>query len=99
MVLKKKLELLLEGKSRPEIARRAKLNPNIFADYISKGHMPRADKALRIARVLGVPFEWLIDDSLDWEDKDVAARTISNAGLARELSSRYAAMGRGGRSS
>lgn len=63
-----KLRALVEasGRSRLSIARDAGLSEAAVSNYINAGHTPRADTALKLARALRVPVEWLIDDAQDW---------------------------------
>ena len=42
------------------------LAPTAISNYIASGSIPRADIALKIARAVGVPLDWLIDDSQDF---------------------------------
>lgn len=66
MTFSEKLKRLTEDRRCTVLSRRAGLPPTALSDYIAKGHTPRADTALRIARVLGVSVEWLIDDAQEW---------------------------------
>ncbi|MEI8195189.1 MAG: helix-turn-helix transcriptional regulator [Phycisphaerae bacterium] len=66
MKITEKLLRLTEGQRKADIARAAKLKPTQLNDYTVKGSLPRYDIALRIARALKVPVEWLIDDEADW---------------------------------
>ncbi len=61
-----KLQRLTEGKSKALIARSASLSPTAINDYLHKGYLPRADKALALSRALKVPLEWLVDDAAGW---------------------------------
>lgn len=57
--------------------------------------MPRADIALKIARALQVPLEWLVDDEQDWPPPpSTTAAALSNEQLAAELGNRLLGVGR-----
>lgn len=57
---------LAEGRNLSEIARREGLYNAAISDAMNKGQLPKADKAIRIARALGVSAEWLWDDARSW---------------------------------
>ena len=61
-----KLRRLTRDMNKSRIARRAGLSTTAITDYLSKRYAPRADTALRLARVLNVSLEWLIDDAQSW---------------------------------
>jgi transcriptional regulator with XRE-family HTH domain len=73
----------------------AKLPANAISDYISKGYVPRADTALRIAHALGVTLDWLADDTQEWPPPDGKTRgeltitTATDDELRIELAQRY----------
>ncbi|HEX4055989.1 MAG TPA: helix-turn-helix transcriptional regulator [Tepidisphaeraceae bacterium] len=66
MTFQEKLKRLTEDYHRSRLSLRAGLPPNAISDYVNKGHLPSASIALRIAKVLNVSVEWLIDDTRDW---------------------------------
>ena len=82
-----KLAKLTNGKNKAAIARAADLQPTLVNAYVNKGYMPGADIALRLARVLAVPVEWLIDDAADWPPPE-PLEDWSTARLAAELGKR-----------
>ena len=61
-----KLKALVADKNKSDLARRAGLSATAISDYLLKGYIPRADKALALARALKVPLDWLLDDQQDW---------------------------------
>jgi hypothetical protein len=61
-----KLSKLVEGKDKAQLSRDAKLHPAAIDDYLRTGQMPAADVAMRLSRALGVPLEWMVDDSTDF---------------------------------
>ena len=67
-----KLKRLMEEQNKAQIARRAGLSPTAIHDYLTRGYMPAADSALRLARALGVGVEWLVDSEQDWPPLRVA---------------------------
>lgn len=65
MTWKEKISRLLPARSAALIARRAGLHRGGITNITGQSK-PRVDKAIRIARVLKVPVEWLFDDDKDW---------------------------------
>ena len=66
MTFIEKLRRLTDDRNKSKLARRMGLPPTAIHAYLSKGYMPRANTALRIARALSVSFEWLLDDRQNW---------------------------------
>lgn len=66
MTLGKKLERFAETYKMTAIARRAGISHTAMSKYARHGVTPSAPTALKIARVLGVSVEWLIDDEQGW---------------------------------
>jgi plasmid maintenance system antidote protein VapI len=66
MTFAEKLARLTEDRLKTRVSRKAGLPPAAISDYIAKGNTPGADTALRLARVLGVSVEWLIDNDQEW---------------------------------
>lgn len=58
-----KAEKLMGDRPVAEIERAAGWAANTLSNALLKGTTPGADKAIRLARALGVPAEWLFDDS------------------------------------
>lgn len=90
-----KLSRATEGKNKQRVGVEAGLPPTAISDYISKGHLPRADKLLSLARVLGVPLDFLLDDSRDWPPPDSSHDTRASVqdapigDLIAELAKRF----------
>lgn len=60
-----------------------------IGDAAKKGQMPKADKAVKIAKALEVPCDWLFNDERDWPPPDrMAAALLSEMELAEELARR-----------
>lgn len=57
---------LLESRNASALARGVGLHVSALKDAANKGQLPKADKAVKIARALGVSCEWLFDDSIEW---------------------------------
>lgn len=89
MKWQEKIRRLLRGKNASELARSVGLHVSAIGDAAKKGQMPKADKAVRIARALGIPCDWLFDDSLDWPPPaKAAAALLSDMELVEELARR-----------
>src|SRR5258707_4792390 len=87
-----KLAAVTKGRSRAELSREAKLPTNAISDYINKGHLPRMDTALAIAKVLGVSLAWLADDSRDFPPVKAAGNEVAlhpDEELMMEVARRY----------
>jgi transcriptional regulator with XRE-family HTH domain len=86
-----KLSKRAEGVNKARVSRAVGLPPNAISSYLAKRSVPRADIALKIARALGVPLDWLLDDSKDWPPPDrdeelvSAAKLLTDSQLMREL--------------
>jgi hypothetical protein len=69
-------------RSRAQLAKNADLEPSVLHNYIKRDSAPMAVTALRLARAMKVPVEWLIDDAQDeWPPPDSEKRGggIANA--------------------
>lgn len=83
MTINEKLLRLGKKFNKSEISRQAGLSPTAYCNYVhSRGTIPRADIALRLARAMGVSVEWLIDDNQDWPPVSDGARVPAQAGAA-----------------
>jgi len=65
MEFHEKLDALTSEQSRSAIALKAELPRNTVTNIITKQYTPRIDTALKLARTLGVDYEWLCDPDLD----------------------------------
>jgi len=64
MTFREKLVVLVENMNKSKVSRRAGISPSGISNYIAKtGSIPRADIAARIAKVLGVSVDWMLDDT------------------------------------
>lgn len=61
-----KLQRLLRGRTVSSLSREMGLHPTRLGAQISRGQMFRADRAVMLARLLGVDADWLFDDRLGW---------------------------------
>lgn len=69
-----KEEMEYAGIQHKELAEKADIKPRALLTYVSsKPSMPPADVAVRIAKVLGVTVEYLVDGS--GADKTISVRT------------------------
>jgi len=62
MKFREKLVELTRGRVRKDVAADAGIAPGILNNYINRGSEPMASQALKLARALQVPFDWLVDD-------------------------------------
>ena len=94
VTITEKLTRLTKGKNKAELARRAGLKPTTISDYIAKEYAPRSDIALKMARALEVPVDWLIDDAQDWPPPpQQSVSALSTEDLAHELGRRMRPVG------
>lgn len=94
VTITQKLEKLTEGKNKADLARKVGLKPTTVSDYISKAYLPRVDIALKMARALGVPLEWLADDEADFpapipEPQQLSIGVLSDRELTMEVARRH----------
>jgi transcriptional regulator with XRE-family HTH domain len=87
------LKRLTAGKNKALLGRDAGLKDTTFSSYIATKSIPRADIALKMARVLGVPLAWLADEDAGFpypESKNFpSAESLSDGRLLDELARRY----------
>lgn len=92
MEWREKLRRLLKDKNAAELSRTVGLNPSAIGAAASKGNLPKADKAVRIARALRVPTDWLFNDEAGWPPPERASggEGLGDFELAEELARRRA---------
>lgn len=61
-----KVRRLQAGRTLSAIEEAAGWSRNQLAAALSRGSIPGADIAIRLARTLEVPTDWLFDDKLGW---------------------------------
>lgn len=70
MELRKKLLHLMTEKGWTQIAVSSKsgVSQSAISDYVNEENpsRPRGNNALKLAKIFGVPLEWLLDDKQDW---------------------------------
>lgn len=66
MTFQEKLRLAAQNVNKALRGREQGLKENTISSYIATGSIPRAGIALKIARAVGVPLEWLVDDAQDF---------------------------------
>lgn len=66
MLLSEKLSRFSETLKMGTIAARAGIGRTAMSKYIRHGATPGYDKAVAIARALGVSIDWLLDDEQGW---------------------------------
>jgi transcriptional regulator with XRE-family HTH domain len=90
MTFAEKLRALKGDRSHAEIARLFGGSPQGVQNWASGRSIPRADYGVRLAAALGVPAEWLFDDSQDWpppptEDQQIVAAVRAAVGDTANL--------------
>jgi transcriptional regulator with XRE-family HTH domain len=65
MTITQKIAALMQDRRQSVIAARVGIHPVTLSSY-SKGTIPGADVAAKLAQALGVDPGWLIDDSRGW---------------------------------
>lgn len=91
MKWQEKITRLLAGKNASSLARSVGLHVGAITAAVSSGHIPIANKALRIARALNVPTDWLFDDEQPWPPpppQRSPTRDIATPDLVNELARR-----------
>lgn len=78
MDMASKIAKLTEDDNKSSVARAAGLPANAINDLINKGNVPKVDKALRLARALDVPLDWLVDDEADFPVPDSPGKRIED---------------------
>lgn len=79
MNFREKLKLLGGQVNKAEKARSVGLPATMISTYIAKGSIPRGDIALKMARALDVPVDWLLDDSKDFPPPKVKSKSLEDA--------------------
>jgi transcriptional regulator with XRE-family HTH domain len=82
-----KITKLVQLKNKSELSRLAGLPPTAIDAIINKRREPLATKAIRVARALDVPAEWLFDDRADWPPPSAGqqANELGDSQLVDEL--------------
>lgn len=94
MTFTTKLEKLTADRDKRQTSVAAGLPATAISNAIAKGHTPRSDTALRLARAMDVPVEWLIDDEQDWPPpKQQSIASLSTEELTHELGRRMQSVG------
>jgi transcriptional regulator with XRE-family HTH domain len=92
MTFTEKLARLTADKNKSSLAKAAGLPATAISNYISRKYIPRADTALRIAKALNVPLEWLADDAQPWpppKGSKPSPSFLSDDDLMRETALRF----------
>jgi transcriptional regulator with XRE-family HTH domain len=86
-----KLKRATQDLNKAKASISAGLAPTTISNYIATGSTPRADIALKIARAIGVPLDWLVDDTQDWpppESRRDGATSFTDQQLLHEIATR-----------
>lgn len=94
MNLGEKIRSVKKNRSYADIARGVGCSAENIRKIIDQGSQPGFSLGIRLAKTLGVPPDWLADDSQDWpppEDdsrkaSEMIERALAGAGLAGKLS-------------
>lgn len=82
-----KLRVLLAAKrvSQKRLASSLGISKSTLNDYLTEKSKPQIDTALKLARALQVPLEWLADDCLDYPPpgRELVPTTMDITHLAR----------------
>ncbi len=88
-----KIRRLTAGKNKSALAEEVGLRAAAVSDIINKGHEPKSATALKLARVLNVPLDWLVDDDRDdYPPPEQPGRSLSeydDEELMIEVATRY----------
>ena len=90
MTFTEKLKRLAAEINQSKAAKSVGLAPSTIGAYIAKGSIPRGDIAVKLARALNGPVDWLCDDARDWPPPTTMAAPLSNEELLVELARRLA---------
>ena len=97
VIFREKLSRLIGDSSRAKISRAAGVPATVVTTYVNRGSEPSATNALKLARALGVPVDWLIDDDQDWpppthdRTAEVSLGSAADDELRSEFVKRYRA--------
>lgn len=75
MTYSEKIKRLTDGRSAAKLGRVVGLHKSAIRDVVNTGKRPRIDKAIKIARALGVTADWLFDDAQDWPPPSATPRS------------------------
>ncbi|QOV88435.1 helix-turn-helix domain-containing protein [Humisphaera borealis] len=93
MKITEKLRKASAGRNKADAGRSVGLPDTAISNYIASGSIPRADIALKLARALEIPLEWLVDDDQDWPPPTSSTQPglsiVSDNDLLHELATRY----------
>src|SRR4051812_14306289 len=89
-----KLRKIIGDRRISAVAEDAQINPGLLNNYLNRGSEPGAMTALKIAKALKVPLEWLIDDAADLPVPEQPAGTqaadrLSDRELMMEVAKRH----------
>jgi len=85
VTLAEKLERLKGGRSYAEIAALADATAENIRKVVREGSQPGFALGVRLARVFGVPADWLGDDSADWPPPESVEKQIARLLRAANL--------------
>jgi transcriptional regulator with XRE-family HTH domain len=86
---REKIKKLLEGRNASQLAITVGLHKSAIRDASNTGRLPRVDKAIKIARALDVPCDWLFNDGQDWPAPEgISAASLSEMELIQEVARR-----------
>lgn len=82
-----------KGITQSELSRKSGVSTSTISDWKNKNKMPSSNKLSAIAEALGVPIEYLVNDTLDYINrKSEAPETVNVDSTAKELLDAYSAL-------
>lgn len=82
-----------KGITQSELSRKSGVSTSTISDWKNKNKMPSSNKLSAIAEALGVPVEYLVNDTFDYINrKSEAPETVNVDSTAKELLAAYSAL-------
>lgn len=82
-----------KGITQSELSRKSGVSTSTISDWKNKNKMPSSNKLSAIAEALGVPIEYLVNDTFDYINrKSEATETVNVDSTAKELLDAYSAL-------
>ncbi len=85
MEASEKIKQLIGDRNRAKIARRASIGVTTLDGIVNQERKPRVHTAIKLARELNVPVDWLFNDSADWPPPNYESETAVGAGFCEKI--------------